>query len=202
MKYACHRLSVGALLLTSVITANAQALPPQTADATTSHLATPHSATPHAAKSHTADARVANANRADASLSPGPSITTSLVSASWATAALKHDVSHLHALERRTYGKPVLRPAVEVDTPGDQMHRISQLNQDFRQREAERVQRESAASRTPGITLAGGPPLVMIPLALGIASARKWVDPDTAGTAGTASGASELLRSLGVSSGR
>lgn len=113
------------------------------------------------------------------------------------------EISRLSAHDRPMYGKPVANPVISRNTPLDQTCQISQLNQDFAEREASRAQREGAASRTPRVTLAGGPPLAIISLALGIASARKWVDQDTGGTA---SALSDLLRDgtgdrFGISTG-
>jgi len=174
LEYVCHRLLTGVLLLNVAITANAQALSAQT--------------------SHAATLPLTDGPLITAPLVTAPRVTTPLV-----TAAFINEISRLPALERPTYGKPVGRPAIVADTAPDQTHQISRLNQDFIQREAERAQREGAASRTPRITLAGDPPLAMIPLALGMASVWKWVDPDSPSNA---SAATDLLGGLlGVSTG-
>jgi hypothetical protein len=153
LKYACRRLLTGALLLHVAITVNAQAL--------STHKG--HAATPL--------------------LTAEPVITAPQVTAPRATATFANEISRLTVLERPSYGGPVTRPVIAVNTDLDQTFQISQLNQDFIQREVKRAQRERAASQTPRFTLAGDPPLAMILLALGIASAQKRVDPDTAGSA-------------------
>lgn len=153
MKYVCHRLLTGAVLLSVTIAAQAQA-----PSASTAHAVAPQ-------------------------LTVSPLIT---------------DLSRLPPLESHTYGKTVRKPLPVADLD-DQARQIALMNHDFRQREAMRVDREGAASNVPRISLEGGPAWAMIPVALGMASIKKFVDPNATRSA---SGASDLLGGLlGVSTG-